>query len=121
MTPMKVLVLGAGMMGRAVAYDLNRSPCFDEILIGDNDSQTIRSVKYFLKDTAIKVIPLDANRTQDVKKHLRTVDVAVSALPYRFNYELAKIAIETNTHWVDLGGNNTIVQCQRRLFSQAKK
>lgn len=121
MTPMKVLVLGAGMMGRAIAYDLNRFPCFDEILIGDNDSQTIRSVKPFLKDTAIRVIPLDANRTQDVKKHLLTVDVAVSALPYRYNYELAKIAIETNTHWVDLGGNNTIVQRQRQLFSQAKK
>jgi len=121
MASMKVLVLGAGMMGRAIAYDLNRSSCFDEILIADNDSRTTRLVKSFLKNTAVQVILLDANTTHDVKKHLRTVDVAVSALPYGYNYELAKIAIETNTHWVDLGGNTTIVQRQRRLFSQAKK
>ncbi len=45
----------------------------------------------------------------------------ISALPYRYNYRLAQRAIQTKTHFIDLGGNNTIVENERRLFSQAKK
>ena len=45
----------------------------------------------------------------------------ISAAPYRFNYILAKIAIETKTHFLDLGGNNDIVKKERGLFKRAKK
>ena len=34
---------------------------------------------------------------------------------------LAKIAIETNTHFLDLGGNNEIVEKERGLFDSAKE
>ena len=60
------------------------------------------------------------NQTR-VKKQFQKVDVVISALPYRFNFKLAKIAIQTKTHFVDLGGNNTIVENERSLFSKAKK
>ncbi|KYK21940.1 hypothetical protein AYK25_03015 [Thermoplasmatales archaeon SM1-50] len=117
---MKVLVLGGGMMGRAIAYDLNRSSHFDQILIGDKNSQIRRLVTRFFKGTKIKVIPLDAERTHEVKKHLQKVDIAVSALPYQYNYRIAKLSIVSHTHLVDLGGNYIIVKNERRLFSKAK-
>ncbi len=118
---MKVLVLGAGMMGRAIAYDLSLFSGFEKIIIGDKDTHTRNSAKEFLKGTNVDVIPVNADKTNEVKKQLQKVDVVISALPYRFNYKLAKMAIQTKTHLVDLGGNNTIVENERSLFSKAKK
>lgn len=118
---MNVLVLGAGMMGRAIAYDLSLFSGFEKISIGDKDIQTRSSAKEFLKGVHVNVIPVNAENSNEVKKQFQKVDVVISALPYRFNYELAKIAIQTKTHLVDLGGNNTIVENERNLFSKAKK
>ncbi|MCX6667814.1 MAG: saccharopine dehydrogenase NADP-binding domain-containing protein [Euryarchaeota archaeon] len=47
---MKVIVLGAGMMGRAIAYDLCKHSNFDSIAIADKDKKTISSAEKFLKD-----------------------------------------------------------------------
>jgi lysine 6-dehydrogenase len=118
---MKVLVLGAGMMGRAIAYDLSRFSNFEEIFIGDKNIQTRNSAKEFLKDTNVDVIPVNTDRTNQLKNHFQKVEVAISAIPYQYNYELTKMAIDTKTHFVDLGGNNKIVENQRSLFPKAKK
>jgi lysine 6-dehydrogenase len=118
---MNVLILGAGMMGRAIAYDLSLFSGFEKISIGDNDIQTRSSANEFLKGANVNVIPVNAENSNEVKKQLQNVDVVISALPYRFNYGLAKIAIQTKTHLVDLGGNNTIVENERNLFSKAEK
>jgi saccharopine dehydrogenase-like NADP-dependent oxidoreductase len=34
---MNIIVLGAGMMGRAIAFDLHNFSKFDEIVIADKD------------------------------------------------------------------------------------
>lgn len=120
MGSMKVLVLGAGMMGRAIAYDLDKYSNFDEILIGDRDAQMRSSAARFLKNTHATVIGLDVNRRETLKQHFKKTDVVISAVPYRYNLGLATLAIQSHTHFIDLGGNNTIVEQQRRLFSKAK-
>lgn len=118
---MNVLILGAGMMGRAIAYDLDKFSHFETIRIADHDMRTRSSAKRFLRRTAVKVIPLEVSRTSELRKQLHSADVVISALPYRFNYTLAKLAVDTQTHFVDLGGNTTVVGNERRLFSKAKK
>ena len=46
---MKILVLGAGMMGRAIAYDLNKFSNFEHITIVDRNKQAIKSAEKFLE------------------------------------------------------------------------
>ncbi|HWR27503.1 MAG TPA: saccharopine dehydrogenase C-terminal domain-containing protein [Candidatus Thermoplasmatota archaeon] len=118
---MNVLILGAGMMGRAIAYDLSRFSSFDDIILGEKDSRTQTTAKRFLQGTRVEVKTLDAERPSEIKKRVQKGDVVISALPYKYNYKLAKLAIQAKTHFIDLGGNNTIVDNERRLFSQAKK
>lgn len=118
---MNVLVLGCGMMGRAIAYDLSLFSGFEKVIIGDKDTQTRNSAKEFLKGTNVDVIQINVDKSNQIKNHFQKVDVVVSAVPYRFNFKLAKMAIETRTHFIDLGGNNTIVENERSLFSKAKK
>jgi lysine 6-dehydrogenase len=115
---MNAIVLGAGMMGRAIAYDLCKHSNFDSIAIADKDKKTISSVEKFLKD--IDFLKLDVEKTNDVKKQFKEYDVAISAVPYKFNYALAKTALDTKTHFLDLGGNNNVVEKERSLHKEAK-
>jgi lysine 6-dehydrogenase len=118
---MNVLIFGAGMMGRAIAYDLSHFSNFKNIIIGEKDTQTRKSASRFLRSKTIEITPIDVGNVNMTKKHYDAADVVISAVPYRFNYTLAKIAVETGTHFIDLGGNNTIVQKERGLFKRAKK
>ena len=118
---MNILVIGAGMMGRAVAFDLAIFSKFDTITICDIDKKTLESAETFLKDYEINYETLNVSDEQKVKDTFEKYDVVVSAIPYHFNYFLTKTAIETNTHFIDLGGNNDVVEKQLKLSDKAEK
>lgn len=118
---MKITVLGAGMMGRAVAFDLEKYSNFSKITVADKDEQTLQSAKFFLKGKKIDFAIINVNNSKDIRKHFQHADIVISAVPYRFNYDMTKIAVETKTHFLDLGGNNDIVNKQRSLSEKAKK
>ena len=118
---MKIIVIGAGMMGRAIAYDLSKYSNFEKITITDKNKKIIHSAQNFLEKQNISYAILDINNKEDVKKYFKKNDVAISAIPYTFNFFLTKIAVETNTHFIDLGGNNTIVNQQKKLHKKAKE
>jgi len=118
---MKIVVIGAGLMGRAIAFDLSNFSNFEEIAVVDKGRDALKSAESFLKNKEITFDILDVGKTEDIKKYFQKYDVAISAIPYYYNYELTKIAIETKTHFLDLGGNNDVVEKQRNLFDDAKQ
>jgi lysine 6-dehydrogenase len=118
---MNVLVLGAGMMGRAIAFDLARFSRFKDIIVGEKKHQIRASATTFLGTHNVDIVNLDVEDKRKVKQYYKKVDVVISAVPYRFNYPLAKLAVDTGNHFIDLGGNNTIVQQERKLHKQAQK
>lgn len=91
-------MLGAGKMGRALAFDLRRSG-FDAVLVDARGGAG--------------VVKADVRRFD-----LRGFDVAVSAVPYVFNIALTRRAIAAGTPFVDLGGNTAVVRRQMRLRSR---
>ena len=101
-------VLGAGKMGKAIAYDLMKNNV--ETRICD-----IRETNFpnFFK--------LDVRDKESLMKEMKKEDIAISALPYDFNYMLAKMAIKTKTNFIDLGGNSYIVEKELSLSEEAKK
>jgi len=117
---MEILVLGAGLMGRAIAFDLYNYSNFDEIVIADKDKKNLELTKKFLKTKEIKYLKLDIEKTKNLKKYFKNFDIIISALPYKYNFMLAKTAVETKTHFLDLGGNNDIVKKELGLFNKAK-
>ena len=117
---MNIIVLGAGMMGRAIAFDLHTFSKFNEIVIADKDKQNLKSAEKFLDEKDINYLQLDIEKTKNLKKYFQDFDVVISAVSYKFNYFLAKTAIETNTNFLDLGGNNDIVKKELSLFEKAK-
>jgi lysine 6-dehydrogenase len=118
---MKVLILGAGMMGRAIAFDLSSNSDADEIILAERNPQIRKSAARFLKTTPTQLIALDVEKNNMIKDQFRKVDVVISAVPYHYNLKLATLAIQSHANFIDLGGNNDIVQKERKLFSKAKK
>jgi lysine 6-dehydrogenase len=108
-------------MGRAIAFDLCKFSDFKEIAISYKDNQTLQTAEKFLKKQDINFLKLDLENIKQIKKYLKNYDVVISAVHYKYNFILAKIAIETKTHFIDLGGNNDIVKKELGLFSKAKK
>ena len=108
-------------MGRAIAYDLSKFSNFENITVVDKDKKTLSLAKNFLENWDVKFDILNINKEENVKIYFKENDVAISAIPYTYNYFLTKIAIETNTHFFDLGGNNTVVNQQKTLFKNAEK
>ena len=57
---MKAIILGAGMMGRAAAYDLVRNPAVEKIKIVDAKLETANEVKEWLNSPKVEVGKFDA-------------------------------------------------------------
>ncbi|ASJ00728.1 saccharopine dehydrogenase family protein [Thermococcus gorgonarius] len=91
---MKVLVLGAGNIGKAVAYDLRDE--FD-VYVADISKERLDAVKEFA--TPIK---LDASRFDDLVEALRKFELAVGTLPGNLGYSVVKAALKAGTDLVDV-------------------
>jgi lysine 6-dehydrogenase len=121
---MKILVIGAGMMGRAAAYDMARSERVQSVTLADNDEarlkQAVQQVNQLAGGDKVKAIRLDADDTDAALKVMRGRDGVLSAVPYFFNLGLVKAAISAGCHFADLGGNNTVVRQELELESEAQ-
>ena len=130
---MRLLVIGAGMMGSAAAYDMARSLPVQSITLADNDprraKEAARRIQSLLElhrraDTVknkVRAVELDASDEKDAARLMRGHNAALSAVPYFFNVGLAKAAIRARCHFADLGGNNTVVRKTYALAREAAK
>ncbi|MBS1989560.1 MAG: saccharopine dehydrogenase NADP-binding domain-containing protein [Cyanobacteria bacterium SZAS LIN-3] len=118
---MKFLVLGAGRIGYAVVYDLVRSPKVEKVIISDVDLSRVEAIAAKFADEKVIPVELDVANQDEVAQLMHEVDVAISCVTYKHNYELAKIALSTKTHFVDLGGNEDIVAKEFLLDEVAKE
>ncbi|MFO8133214.1 MAG: saccharopine dehydrogenase C-terminal domain-containing protein [Thermoplasmatota archaeon] len=110
---MDALVIGGGKMGLAVAYDLLRHGV--AVTVADADPACPAAGL----DEAM-FLQMDATDIAAVKRQMRRYDVAVSALPYDFNYMLAQAAVDAGVHFCDLGGNTDMVKRELMLHDAAR-
>lgn len=123
---MKLLVIGAGMMGTSAAYDMARSAGVRQVTIADLDKKLANRAAQRVRDSAdsdVKVVAarLDASDLKAAGKLLARHEGALSCVPYLFNLGLAKAAIAGRCHFADLGGNNTVVRKTLALADKAQK
>ena len=122
---MKFLVLGAGMMGSAAAYDMARQPDVLSVTLADADLRRAREVaariNHIHGDRKVKAIALEASDEKSAAHAMKGHDATLSAVPYFLNLGLAKAAIEARCHFADLGGNNTVVRQELALSAKAEK
>lgn len=120
---MKILVIGAGMMGRAAAYDMARSEGVQSVTLADNDEQRLKlaveQVNRLAGSDKVRGVKVDGADAGAALEVMRGHDGVLSAIPYFYNLGLVKAAIRAGCHFADLGGNNTVVQQEFKHEMQA--
>jgi len=116
---MNYLVIGAGMMGSAAAYDLAIRHADDQVILADIDMQTASQSANAIGPN-VKPLRLDVNNPNDLLKAMHGCQAVISAVSYSVNYDVARAAIRAGAHMCDLGGNNGIMEKQLRLDNEAK-
>ncbi len=118
---MRMLVLGAGLQGSACAYDLLQDKEVTEVRLADLHVGHIPEFLAPYSGPRLIPTPLDVRDRDAVLGAMRQCGAVMSAIPYYFNYDLARLAVEAGVHFCDLGGNTEIVFKQKELDAEAKR
>jgi lysine 6-dehydrogenase len=117
-------ILGAGMQGTAVAYDLAKFANPSKILMVDVSLDQATKNAWRVNDLVGSKIcePIEASALDHdgLVKALENVDVLCSCVPYWMHPHVAKAAIASKTHMTDLGGNTEITLETLALDDEAK-
>jgi lysine 6-dehydrogenase len=116
---MKILVLGGGAQGSACALDLARTPGVDGVVLADVDVSRPRAFLHPYLGSRVELRAVDAEDTAGVLALMSQADGVACALPYYFNAEMSRLAIEAGVHICDLGGHTEIVDEQMKLADAA--
>lgn len=116
---MKFLVLGSGLMGGAVAYDLAKSKGVTRVTLADLDYGRAAQTAARIGSPLVRPRKLNIEYYDDVLAAMQGHDCVIGAVSYRYNHMLTRASIESGTHFCDLGGNQEVVDRQRTLHNQA--
>ncbi len=114
----EILIIGAGAMTRAIAYDLAKLTYNTTVM--DRDQSALDRLIEFLGKDNIRTHLADASSLNTCRKLFIGKSLIIGAAGYKYNYELTRLAVECGANWVDLGGNNDVVTQQFTLDEEAK-
>ena len=118
---MRFLVLGGGIQGSAAAYDLLQHDAVERVTIADlNPGPAKPFLAPWLDDSRLVLRQVDASSESQVRRVMEGVTGVLCALPYFFNFAMARLAMAAGAHYTDLGGNTKIVERQRTLDGEAR-
>ena len=118
---MKYLLLGAGLQGSAIAHDLLRhADDTTHLVVLDMDQGNLDALASRLPDERLHCVAGDVRDTAVVGPLLDQAQVAISAVNYWYNADLAALAVAHRAHFLDLGGNNDIVAREFELDEEAR-
>jgi len=112
----RVLLLGAGKIGRMIAKFLVPTGDY-QVVVADSDPRSLERIK---GQTSVETISLDATSLEDLKRACTGVDTVVSALSYRFNRQVAQAALETGASYFDLTEDRETTQVVRQIAERSR-
>jgi len=118
-------VFGSGRQGTYAAYDLAKFGSADSVVLGDIDRAVAQAaakrVNSLIGMRVAEAARVDSTRADSVLRSLKDVDVLLSAVPYKFNLGLSKLAVKAKVSMVDLGGHTETVGKELALDKAARR
>ncbi|MGH7700105.1 MAG: saccharopine dehydrogenase family protein [Gemmatimonadales bacterium] len=114
-----MLVLGAGLQGSACAYDLLQQPGVERVTLADLRPGRLPRFLQHARGKRLATVRLNVKHAAALRRVMRGHDAVLCALPYYFNVDVARAAVDAGVHHADLGGNTDIVAKQRRTLDKA--
>lgn len=118
-------ILGAGMQGTCAAYDIAKFSPSTEIHVADVNLEQAEKAANRVNTLVGKQVciphQVDVLNPNDLAEFLTTVDCVISCVPYWMHPIIAKVAVETITDMVDLGGHTESTLKTLELDAEAKE
>lgn len=118
-------ILGSGMQGTAAAYDIAKFAQEPKVFMGDVSFDQARKNAERVNNLIGRevCIPHEVNALDEVSlaRFLEGADIVISCVPYWMHPHIAKVAINSITDMVDLGGNTDITMRTLDLDLEAKE
>lgn len=92
----KIIVLGAGMVGSAIAIDLSKN--FDVTSADIN----LKNLDHLSRKHSIKTLQFDISKSDELKDAIRDFDMVVCAVPGFMGYKTLETVIEAGKDTVDI-------------------
>ena len=114
---MKAAVLGSGLMGSVIAWDLARSDDVDKVVVADINPEKLARARRMTASKKLTTAVVDVKDTKRTVDFLREFDVVASALPHGAVNLANRAAVEAGAKMVDIAFEDE----QMQLAGEAKK
>jgi saccharopine dehydrogenase-like NADP-dependent oxidoreductase len=104
---MKVLIVGAGMQGQVLTWNLGRSDAVSEILVTDYDEARARYVADQVGHQQAKAAYIDASDSDAVARAAAGAQLVVNAVIPEFNIALMHGCLTAGAHYLDMASGQT--------------
>ena len=118
---MQFTVFGAGLMGRYIVNDLTTHLDAQVTWIDRSKAALEAGRASLMNDAKIQLVEASITPESDFAPYIQPGSVVIGASSYEHHYQLTQAALKQRAHWLDLGGNNTVVAKQRALDERAKR
>jgi lysine 6-dehydrogenase len=92
----KIVVLGAGMVGRTMAADLSKH--FD-VTSADLSTENLATIK---ETAGVKTVKVDFSNAEQIKKAVKDADLVVGAVPGFIGFNMLQAVLEAKKNIVDI-------------------
>ncbi len=117
------IVLGAGRQGTAAAYDMALWGDARRLVLADINWEAARKatdrVNALLDRQIAEPAQVNVSDPQDLARKLDGMHACLSAVPYTYNLDITKMALEVAVNFCDLGGNTEIARQQHKFDVEA--
>lgn len=118
---MQFVVLGAGMMGRAVVCGLAKAAGVERLVVADFDRAKAEALAREFGRKKIHAAFADARDTRGLARLLRGADAVVNCAQYTWNLDVMKAALAARVHYLDLGGLYYMTRRQFRMDADFRR
>jgi lysine 6-dehydrogenase len=113
----KTAVLGSGLMGSVIGWDLARSDGVDEVVVADLDEGRLDAVRKKATGKKLSVEVLDIKDRKKVVRFIKGFDAVASALPHGIVHHSDLAAVEAGAKMVNIAFEDE----QMDLDAEARK
>jgi saccharopine dehydrogenase-like NADP-dependent oxidoreductase len=104
---MKVLVVGAGMQGHVITWNLARNPAVQEIVLGDYDEGRARLVAERVGGGKARAVFIDAGDADAVARWAVGAKLVVNAVIPEYNLPIMRACLNSGAAYQDMASGQT--------------
>lgn len=118
---MRITVIGAGLIGSAVARELNALEAVKQIQVCDARARSLQELHTEVQSSKLRSFQVDVRDVNVLEPILGGSHCVIGCARPDVNPILAEICLNLGIHFCDLGGNDEIVEKELALHDDAVK